>query len=581
MSRKGKSGKTVKTAADMPFQDLPEGTLPTPHGYLPLVFSDILELGVVIFVILYSLFCLDGYLLDLGGMRLSAVNLSLLLLAEILVIGYLGYKKTRIETDLRAPLFAILIFLMLFIVSWNISPSFLPVSTSSDYPHHYILIEYFSVHEAFPPINYGIGEMVQYPFGASLFTSVIARIFSLPLMTAMGLLVIIMSGLIASVVYLISRELLRKCKIEKKLADMTGLVSAFMVFTMPVYFLDQYCGNFYYSMIFGELLVLISLLALMKSETGNGLWMVIFMLVNIGIIYTYTLFIVIPFLAFLLFAILNRNKIPVLSDKKIIISGLFVFFLFLLFSIQRLSVGTHILQHEGLTVEFSIFNFNILFIILVISGCILFLKNRSVNLRSAVSVYLFVIVLEYFGFIFLDYFGIIAVYFANKVFYILVLVVSVVTVLPVLFVIRRIQNVRHRAIAAAGITCMIGFFSVYSLLTYPVAPQPVVSNEDVIFTKNVEIYLHKNNISYDNLSITSGTLKGYWFGLLLHMDKNYAGQRFLAKPTAFNDWLRNPDSRFVVGEMTNASYPKYFSIYDVKLEIVVREGRRVLLKKVT
>jgi hypothetical protein len=571
-----KKGAEVKNVS---FRDFSEDTPLTPHDTQNFIFSNIMEFALIFFGVLYSLFCFGGYLLDGANVRLSVLNLILFLLPVLLIIGYFSYKKIRIDKNFRTLFFAILVFMISFTISWIISPSLLPIYASVDYPHHYILIDYFSDHEAFPPINYGIGEMVQYPFGASLFTSFISRIFSLPVMNTMGLLVAIISGLLASGVFLISRELLRKCKIETDLADVTSLVSVFMVFTMPVYFLDQYCSNFYYSMIFGELLVLLSLLALMKSESGTSSWMMIFMLINIGIIYTYTLFIVITFFAFLIYAILNRDRMPVFSDKKILLTGILVFFLFLIFSIQRLSTGISILQHEGATVEFSIFNFNILFIILVVSGFILFLKKPSENLKSAFSVYLFVIILTYITFIFLDHFGLIALYFANKVFYILVLVVSCLAIFPIIFTIRRIQPVVYQKFAAGVIVSLIGLFSIYSLLTYPIGHHPSVTNDDVIFTKNAETYLHKNNISYNNLSIISGSLKGYFLALMLHMDKNYAQRNYLSQRTSFNYWLSNPNSSYGIGEMTNASYPEKFSINGVQLEIVVREGQRVLLKK--
>jgi outer membrane protein assembly factor BamA len=82
------------------------------------------------------------------------------------------------------------------------------------------------------------------------------------------------------------------------------------------------------------------------------------------------------------------------------------------------------------------------------------------------------------------------------------------------------------------------------------------------------------------MSITTAELKGYWLGLLLHMDKNYAQKRFLGDPTAFKDWLKNPDARYVAGEMVNNSYPEYFDMDGVRLQIVVREGQKVLIKKV-
>ncbi len=428
--------------------------------------------------------------------------------------------------------------------------------------------------------------MVQYPFGASLFTSFISRIVSLPVMTSMGLIVAVMSGLIVSGVCLISRELLRKCKIREDLADVTSLVSAFMVFCMPVYFLNQYTNNFYYSMIFGELLVLLSLLALLKSEAGNDLWITVFMLMDIGIIYTYTLFIIIPLSAFLLLTILNHNKISVFSDKKIALTGMFVFFLFLIFSIQRLSTGISILTWEGGTVAFSIFNFNIIFIILIVSGYILFLKKNTENRRNALSIYLFVMVLEYFAFIFLNHFGIIALYFANKIFFMLILLVSCIAPLPIISIARRIKNLQFQKFAAGVIVSLIGLYSIYSLLTYPVASQPYVTNDDVIFSKNVETYLHNNNISSTNLSIISGTFKGhtftsYFYALLIHINKEYAVDNFLLKPTTFNSWLNNPNSSYGIGELVNGSYPDKFSVDEVKLEIIIRDGKHVLLKKIT
>jgi hypothetical protein len=581
MKKDRKIRKKGTEGENLTFQDFSKNSALAPQDSHNFIFSSIMEFALIFFGVLYSLFCFVGYLLDAANVRLSVINLILFLLPVLLIIGYFSYKKIRIDRNYGTLFFAILVFMISFIISWIISPSLLPIYASVDYPHHYILIDYFSNNEDFPPINYGIGEMVQYPFGASLFTSFISRIFSLPVMNTMGLLVAIMSGLLASGVFLISRELLRKCKIETGLADVTSLVGVFMVFTMPVYFLDQYCSNFYYSMIFGELLVLLSLLALMKSESGTRSWMMIFMLINIGIIYTYTLFIVIPLFAFLINAILNRDRMSVFSDKKILLTGIFVFFLFLIFSIQRLSIGISILQHEGSTVEFSIFNFNILFIILVVSGFILFLKKPSENLKSAFSVYLFVIIMTYIAFIFLNQFGLIALYFANKIFYILVLVVSCLAIFPIIFTIRHIQPVYYQKFAAVVIVSLIGLFSINSLLTYPIVYHPSITNDDVIFTRNAETYLHKNNISYNNLSIISGSLKGYFLALMLHMDKNYAERNYLLKRTALNDWLSNPNSSYSIGEMTNASYPEKFSINGVQLEIVVREGQQALLKKLS
>jgi hypothetical protein len=160
-------------------------------------------------------------------------------------------------------------------------------------------------------------------------------------------------------------------------------------------------------MIFGELLVLLTLLSLMNAETGNRSWIYIFILAGMGIIFTYTLFMVIPVSALVFYAVLNPDKIRVLFDRMSIVFGLLVGSLFLLFSYERLGIGTHILQHEGLTTALSIMNFNILFFVLVISGIILGLKCVPGYPRSALFTYYIVITVEFFAFVFLDPFGLI------------------------------------------------------------------------------------------------------------------------------------------------------------------------------
>lgn len=579
MSKKNKfktAGPFLEKKTAIPF----EGDTLQKERYPPLVFSNIVEFCIVFFCVTYSLFCLDAYFLNAVNLKLSVLNLSFLLVPELLLLGVVTFKKIQMVPEIRTALYGILVFLISFIISLKISPSLLSTSWSADYPHHYILIDFLSVHEQLPLLTSGLGEMVQYPFGPSLFTSVIAKILPVSLMTATGAIAAVMSALIVVTVYLLAREFLKKLSPEKFLADAGGLISAFMVFSVPVYFLDQYTGNFYYSMMFGELLVLICLLALMKIETGDRTWIFILILATMGIIFSYTLYIIIPVCAFLFFAILNPDKCRVLVDWVTILSGVLVASLFLLFSYERMQIGTHILQYEGLTVELKLMNFNILFTVLVIAGIIIGLKIIPAYLRSSLFVYSFIIIAEYFAFIFLNQFGLIALYYANKIFYLLIMVLSVSACIPVVFAVKYIRKDHIRTIAAFSIIGLIGIYSVFGALNFPVRTIPVVTNEDVIFSHKAEAYLKENAIPYDNMSITTAELKGYWLGLLLHMDKNYAQKRFLGEPTAFEDWLKNPDARYVAGEMMNNSYPEYFDMDGVRLQIVVREGQKVLIKKV-
>jgi hypothetical protein len=549
-------------------------------GYPPVVFSSILEFCIVFLGIVYSLFCFNAWLLDAGQLKLSVVNLIFLLGVELLLLGSVAYKKIQVIAGIKTCLYGILVFILSFLISLNVSPALLPISWSSDYPHHYILIEFLSTHEQLPQLTSGLGEMVQYPFGASLFTSVAAKIIPLSLMTMMGFLAAVVSALIALIIYMLGRKLLEQYTDEKNLTDMVALVSAFMVFSVPVYFLDQYCVNFYYSMIFGELLVLLTLLALMNAESGSRPWMYVFILATIGIIFTYTLFIVIPASALVLYAILNPEKTRVLADRIFIVSGLLVMTIFLLFSYERLGIGTHILQYEGLTVEPNIMNFPLLFIILVISGIILGLKFVPGYLRSALFVYYIVMIAEFFAFIVLDHYGLVAIYYANKIFYLLVLALSVSASFPVYYVIRYIGKEQYRTAAAVCIIALIGIFSLFIALpfSFPASGKPIVTNEHVIFTQKAEVYLRDNNIPYENLSIHPANLNGYWLRLLLHMDKDYA-QKQISNPILFSDWLKSQDARYVVCEM-DKSYPEFFEIQGVRIQIVVREGQLVLVRKV-
>lgn len=580
MGKKKRPGLSAAPARKDPVDDPSQENNAGKTGYPPVVFSSIPEFGIVFFCIAFSLFCLDAYVLDAMHLKLSVFNLLILLIAELALIAGAARAKITLQTGMRTTLFGILVFLVSIALSLHASPSLLPNSWSADYPNHYILMDFLSVHEQLPLLTSGLGEMVQYPFGPSLFTSVTAKILGLPLMTTAGFLAAVVSGLIAVSVYLLARELLRHADLEPDLADLAALTSPFLVFSVPIYFLDQYCGNFYFSMLFGELLVLLCLLALMNVETGNTSWIFIFLPAAMGIVFAYTLFIVVPVLAFVLFAILSPERVRILLDRVTIAAGLVVGLVFAVFSYERLVIGSHILQHEGLTVEFDILNFNIIFILLVISGILLCRTMVPGSRRSALTAFMVVITAEIFVFLLLDRSGIIARYYANKVFYLLILVLPVSACLPVIYAFGSIRKNRLRTAAVAGTVAILFLFSITVALSYPLPTKPVVTNEDVIFTQKAEAYLQKNSIPYQNLSITTGELKGYWLGLLLHMDKNYAQRNFLDHATPFDDWLNDPGSQFVIGEMVNASYPEFFEMKGVRLQIVVREGQKVLIRKV-
>jgi len=580
MGKRKRAGHPLSPAAEVTGErDTGEGgTL--KGGSQAVLFTSLMEFFIVLFCTAYSLFCVNAYLLNAISLKLSVPSLSILLVTELALLGWAARSTIFISKGYRATAWAILVFLISLGISLNKSPSLLPKSWSADYPNHYILIDFLSTNEQLPTLTSGLGEMVQYPFGPSLFTALSAKMTGLPLMIMTGILAAMIAAILATTVYLLARKFLERYEICSTMADAAATISALMIFSVPVYYLGQYCGDFYYSMMYGELLVLLTLLALMHIEDGERLWMYVFIIATTGIIFTYSLFIVIPVCALILFALLNPIKIQGGIDRTSIGAGLLAAILFLVFTVERMKIGTHILQYEGLTVEPDLMNFNIIFIALIALGMILSQKTIRGFARSALSTYCGIVIAEFLGFFLLSQYGIIAAYYAKKTLFLLVLLLPVVAGLPVMYAVRQGVGEKHRSAALYGIIGIIGIFSLFTALVYPVQQNPVVTPEDVLFAQKAEVYLINHNIPYQNLSITTGELKGYWFGLLLHMDKNYAQQRFLSNATSFRDWLQDPDARYVAGEMVNATYPEFFEMNGVRLQIVVREGQKVLIRKV-
>jgi len=580
MGKRQRAGPSLSPAAEVASaRGVGEGGA-LSGGSQAVLFTSLMEFFIVLFCTAYSLFCVNAYVLNAGSLKLSVPLLSILLVTELALLGWAARSMIIIHRGYRATAWAILVFLISLGISLDKSPSLLPKSWSADYPNHYILIDFLSTNEQLPILTSGLGEMVQYPFGPSLVTALSAKMTGLPLMTMTGILAALISAFLVVTVYLLARKFLDRYETGSTMAGAAAAISALMVFSVPVYYLGQYCADFYYSMMYGELLVLLTLLALMHIEDGERLWIYVFIIATTGIIFTYSLFIVIPVCALILFALLNPEKIQGIINRTSIGAGVLSVILFLLFTVERMKIGTHILQYEGLAVEPDLMNFNLIFIALIAFGTILSQKTTRDFARSALSIYCGIVIAEFLGFFLLSQTGIIAAYYAKKTLFLLVLLLPVVACLPVLYAVRQGVGERHRSAALYGIIGLIAIFSVFTALTYPVQEKPVVTPEDVLFAQKAEIYLHNHNIPYQNLSITTGELKGYWFGLLLHIDKNYASQRFLANATPFSEWLQDPDARYVVGEMVNATYPEFFEMKGVRLQIVVREGQKVLIRKV-
>jgi hypothetical protein len=545
-----------------------------------LVFQNIIEFVIIASAVSYSFLCFDAYLLNTFSLGGSFLPVFGLFMPEFCLAVWLIGKKSHVQPDIPVIALCIAIFCIIFLFQWSVSPSFLPMSTSADYPHHYILIEYITSHGSLPPLNYGqIGEMAQYPFGPSFATACISLIFGISILNALALLSNIVLGCILVCSYLITLDLLKKSPSDKKIKSILALASPIMIVSLPIYFIGQLNHDFYYSMVWGELLVLVSLLILIKIESGDLSWLFLFMITSMGIIYTYTLYIVIPFATVFVWLLLNKREVFARITKIYIISGSIVVALFLLFTYQRFSVGMGILEHEGATVVFSLSNFNFLFIALVILGVFIAIHLSWIQYKSPFSILLLITIMEIFAFVILNYFGKIALYYADKNFYLLVLLLSPLTAIPLLHLVSKMQTDSLKKIVGISSVGLILIFSIFCVATFDLNKNPPVNNEDITFSHDVETYFSGNNITYNNLTISDFPLKAYWSALMLHISKDYADQQYLGKYTSPDAWLNNPNSRYLIGEVAENSSLSTIEINGIRIQPILHEGTHVLLEK--
>ncbi|PWB51248.1 MAG: hypothetical protein C3F06_10540 [Candidatus Methanoperedenaceae archaeon] len=263
-------------------------------GKTILNFKNPIELLIIIILVLYSLVVINGYFLDYFHFHLNVINITFVMAVEIIL--FILFFKIKLTSYRKSIIYCLIIFAIVFIYSLYFSPAFLPISYSVDAVHHYVLMDYLYNHESLPNLNnsYYMQEMVHYPYGPSLFTVYISKIFGIELVETMQILVFAAAGLLAVLVYLIAKELLNEYNLPTGYEEILSLASPFMLFSVPTYFFGQYLNdNFYYSMIFGELLVIGTLFTLLKIENKEKAWINFYFILCFGIIFTYTLFLII------------------------------------------------------------------------------------------------------------------------------------------------------------------------------------------------------------------------------------------------------------------------------------------------
>ena len=370
-------------------------------------FRNPIELLIIVFLILYSFVVINGYFLNYFNFHLNVINITFVLTIEIIL--FILFFEIKLTSYRKSIIYCLVIFAIVFIYSLHNSPAFLPISYSVDAVHHYVLMDYLYIHESLPNLNnsYYMQEMVQYPYGPSLFTVYISKIFRIELVETMQILAFVVAGLLAVLAYLVSKELLIEYDLPTGYEEILSLVSPFMLFSVPIYFFGQYLNDsFYYSMIFGELLVIGTLFTLLKIETSGHsknnekTWLNFYFILCLGIIYTYSLFLIIPLLAAAIWLSFNSNIRKLLNFKHIFIYTVLLAGLFIIYSLERFNIGKAILQNEGSAVVPYISNFNPLFIILVISGIFLYGIENEDRIKRIAFIYVVVLFIETYVFLF-------------------------------------------------------------------------------------------------------------------------------------------------------------------------------------
>lgn len=552
-------------------------------------FRNPIEFIVIIILLLYSMVVTNAYFLNFFDLNMSVFNITFILVIEFVL--FISLSNIKFAFEANSTIYCLGIFSIVFIYSFSHSPDFMPVSFSVDAVHHYVLMDYFYDHESLPDLSYSyyMQEMVQYPYGPSLFTVYFSKIFGIELVKVMQILVFAAAGLLAVLVYLIGGELLHEYDIPAKSKDIISIAGPFMLFSIPKYFIGQYLESFYYSMVFGSVLVLGTLLAFQKIERKEYAWINLYFILSLGIIFTYPLFIIIPVFAAAIWLFFKSNNRKLLGNKLIFTYLILLSGVFILYSLERINIGKAILLNEGYTLVPDISNFNPIFIILVISGIILYgIENEEEGVKRIAIIYIVILFLEPYFFLFINKFGLIAKYFAYKTMYLQVLIMSPFICIPIAYLIKHIDNYnfinkkRFSDICLFGTLFIITLFSLYTLAAYQVNSQPILTINDIKLSKYTANYRFENNMADGNITIIAPNLASYWIGNgFLHMEKEYAIQKFLTnkKMGTIEEWMNNTKSSYLLTRIEYININYFKNNVNFKFLIEHREGNTVLLKK--
>lgn len=403
---------------------------------------------------------------------------------------------------------SIFLFLMFFSLLMITVPHIL--SKSADAVHHYILVDYianngYPIEKTISSTSY-LREMVEYPPLPCMIAAFFLKFSSGIIFPfdAMNLVLLIVISIIPVFIYLISFEM--TSQLWASLISISFLL-------VNVYYYEQFLGSYFFSMIFGELFILISLYSLIRFEISKQkFWILVFSLNSLLLIFSYTSWFLIPVLSFFILVYFYHNYFNKLDLVYIIP----ILIIFVIFSYLRRDTGFSILKHEGLavvvTLKTLIFFLPLFVIFLFMAVGIIFYIQEQKRIISPL-LYISIIFMNAILFLIANF----AVYHLIKLIYLLSILGTIFAGYGFIRVweksrIKKNKNIMFLCLFLISYIAMAGYLVYYST---QVSPPFTISDYQLS-----EMVLKDDAVNQSLLNIELDTgIENYWVSLgFLHMD---------------------------------------------------------------
>jgi len=384
------------------------------------------------------------------------------------------------------------------------------ISSSADAVHHFILVDYitnngYPVEDDAVTISYMDG-MIDYPPFPCMIAAIFVKLtsnFLLPF-DAMNFTLLLMVSFLVMLIYLITFEL--TSKIWASLISISFLLG-------NVYFYEQFLGSYFFSMIFGEVFLLLALYLLIIFENSKEMfWIYAFYSSCFLLIFSYTSWFLIPVLTFLLLA----YKYKKYFNKLDILGFILILAVFAWFSYSRLNSGIYILKFEGyvpiITLKMIIYYIPLIItVIFLIIGFVAYVRKKE----KLISPLIFIVVI--FCNILLFYLLNFASYHIIKLVYLLTIFGTVFAGYGFVYIYEKYvnwksENVIFIALFLLSFIIAAGYLGFYSMN----ASSPFTIEDHQLS----QLILKDSNInkSLIRVDVNSG-IENYWISLgFLHLD---------------------------------------------------------------